>query len=256
MKENSSEWREGELAAERHNNVCRTQNYLLPLIGRLFADAPDKRKVRILSVGCGNGEDVDTIIEAGYEAIGVDTGYRSQEWKIRKHQNAFFVADGRRLPFENGAFDMVLSFGVIEHIGAVGDTLELLPDFREHRRRYADEILRVTKAGGYVLITTPNRSFPADMWHGPFVAGARFHSPFEKFLVSYGDLCKLFYGPGKAREAKALGLDQFFQYKKTGKQIWIRLLLPFIKGAMWVISRVPILTQSFLNPFLVVLFKK
>lgn len=255
-QEGLKEWRQNELAAERHNNVWRTQNYLLPLVDKIFADRTDKRSVRILSVGCGNGEDIDTIIEHGYSGFGIDTGYRSEEWAQRKHKDCFMVADGRTLPFKDGEFDMVLSFGVIEHIGAVGDTLELLPDYQEHRQRYADEILRVTKQGGYALITTPNKRFPMDMWHGPFVFGARFHSPFEKFSASYGEMNRYFGKGARCSEAKALGLQNFFQFKKTGKHLWIKLALPVIKLWINILSSSQILLRSFLNPFLIVLFKK
>ncbi len=245
-----------ELASERHNNVWRTENYVLPLIDQLFTGVSNKKTVRILSVGCGNGEDVDTFIEYGYSAMGVDTGYRSEEWKRRKHSECFKLADAKILPFEDGVFDLVLSFGVIEHIGAVGDSLELLSNYQEHREQYAKEILRVAKNSGYVLITTPNKRFPLDMWHGPFVFGARLHSPFEKFLASYGEIKSLFYGNGDCSEVKVLGLNNFFQFKKSGKQLWIRMLMPVIRFALQVISNSNFLKKSFLNPFLIVLFRK
>lgn len=252
----SKEFQEGELAAERHNNIWRTENYVLPAIEKLFDQSKDKKNVKILSVGCGNGEDVDTLIEHGYNAFGVDTGYRSQEWKHRKHPGAFRVADGKELPYQDGEFDLILNFGVIEHIGAVGDTTELLPDFEEHRRKFAQELARVTKKDGHLLLTTPNKSFPMDMWHGPFVFGARFHSPFENFLVSFGDIKKFFVMSGHWSDVQSLGLKNFFQFKKTGRELWIRLLLPAIKAALSVISNFHFLRASFLNPFLIVLLRK
>lgn len=249
-------FQQGELAAERHGNIWRTQNYVVPIINDLFKNVADKKQIKILSVGCGNGEDVDTIIEAGYLAYGLDTGYRSKEWANRKHPEVFQVADARRIPFPDATFDLVLSFGVIEHIGAVGDTLELLPDYEEHRKKYAQEIMRVTKPGGHALITTPNKRFPMDMWHGPFIAGARFHSPFEKFSASYGEIYRYFNNTNILQHSEALGLENFFQFKKTGKHLWIRMSLPVIKRWIQTLSSSQLLLKSFLNPFLVVLLTK
>src|SRR4029453_4186567 len=54
----------------------------------------------------------------------------------------------RHLPWADGAFDLVLAVGVVEH----------LPE--RHRRAQVDEYWRVLEPGGYIaLLDTPNRSF-------------------------------------------------------------------------------------------------
>lgn len=55
-------------------------------------------------------------------------------------------ADGRMLPFPDGAFDIVFSNSVIEHVGT-----------REDQRLFAQEVSRVGKS---YWIQTPNRRFP------------------------------------------------------------------------------------------------
>jgi Methyltransferase domain len=55
-------------------------------------------------------------------------------------------ADGRMLPFADGAFDIVFSNSVIEHVGT-----------REDQRLFAREVARV---GRRYWIQTPNRRFP------------------------------------------------------------------------------------------------
>jgi hypothetical protein len=61
----------------------------------------------------------------------------------------WIVGDGRRLPFRDGAFDLVFSNAVIEHVG----------DF-ESQRRFAEECRRVGR--GY-YVQTPDRRFPIEV---------------------------------------------------------------------------------------------
>jgi hypothetical protein len=58
-------------------------------------------------------------------------------------------ADGRELPFEDGAFDLGFSNAVVEHIAGG----------REGQRRFVGELCRVARQ---VFVTTPNRWFPVD----------------------------------------------------------------------------------------------
>lgn len=58
----------------------------------------------------------------------------------------FHVADAADWPFKDNLFDVSVSFSTIEHI----------PD--ENKRKNAfSEITRVTKRGGWVIITVPNK---------------------------------------------------------------------------------------------------
>lgn len=58
-------------------------------------------------------------------------------------------ADGRALPFEDGAFDLGFSNAVIEHVDGG----------RQGQRRFLAELCRVARR---VFVTTPNRLFPVD----------------------------------------------------------------------------------------------
>jgi SAM-dependent methyltransferase len=58
-------------------------------------------------------------------------------------------ADGRELPFADGAFDLGFSNAVIEHVAGG----------REGQRRFLAELCRVA---GRVFVTTPNRWLPLD----------------------------------------------------------------------------------------------
>jgi SAM-dependent methyltransferase len=58
-------------------------------------------------------------------------------------------ADGRELPFADGAFDLGFSNAVIEHVAGG----------RDGQRQFLAELCRVS---GRVFVTTPNRWFPVD----------------------------------------------------------------------------------------------
>src|SRR5215831_13827566 len=55
----------------------------------------------------------------------------------------------RRLPWPDGAFDLVLVVGIVEHLS------------RRYRREQVDEYYRVLAPGGHIaILDTPNRWFP------------------------------------------------------------------------------------------------
>jgi hypothetical protein len=61
---------------------------------------------------------------------------------------SWVAGDGRRLPFRNGAFDVVFSNSVIEHVGDAAS-----------QHRFAAEVARVGRA---YWVQTPNRRFPVE----------------------------------------------------------------------------------------------
>ena len=58
----------------------------------------------------------------------------------------FVLGDARHPPFNSESFDIVVAFSTIEHIPG-----------RENRVSAIKEISRVTRKGGYVVITVPNK---------------------------------------------------------------------------------------------------
>lgn len=70
-------------------------------------------------------------------------------FRTRYPQIAYVQGDACALPFEEGAFDVVFSNAVIEHVGG-----------RDRQRRLVSEALRV---GRRVFVTTPNRRFPVEV---------------------------------------------------------------------------------------------
>ena len=86
---------------------------------RLFAamrlvSLPKKKKYRILEVGCANGMDAVRFLSDvdKYEVCGVDI----KPYTIEQENFRFVRADAQALPFADKSFDLVLTFGLLEHI--------------------------------------------------------------------------------------------------------------------------------------------
>lgn len=212
---------------------------------------------RVLDVGCGNGVSVDTLTELGFDAWGIDSSeLRRHQWGERTHRDRLATADALRLPFPSGFFDVIISSGVIEHIGVVESsrpyTVRPLPDQRALRERYLRELTRVARTGGRIFIDAPNGNFPFDFWHGDVPGGARRHRRDEAFLPTIGELRALSERVSAAEMIVHSPYRRFrFRQAAAGRMRWMRepanalFRLMNVPGLRW-------LAQSRCNPFLIV----
>lgn len=100
---------------------------------------------RVLDVACGEGYGSALMAVAGAESVtGVDVDQATVDHVRERHGVDARAADIRSLPFEDGAFDLVVSFETIEHV--------------QEPERALDELARVRAPDGHVLISTPNAS--------------------------------------------------------------------------------------------------
>ncbi len=106
------------------------------------------RAKRILDVGCGTGFPYGAyFLEKGYEVYGVDIVESAiQELKEAYPQIKAYVADARKLPFEDSAFDIVYCFQSLWYVPGVEKAL--------------DEMIRVVKPTGYIFFDIINGAHP------------------------------------------------------------------------------------------------
>src|SRR5688500_4300916 len=129
-----------------------------PIHQRLFKAyvvAQEYVKGDVLEVGCGEGRGIDLLIRQARSFTAVDKIKPVIEKLQKKHPTARLMS--MNIPpltgLADNAYDLVLSFQVIEHI--------------RNDELFLEEIHRVLKPGGKVLLTTPNRklSLTRNPWH-------------------------------------------------------------------------------------------
>ncbi|MFX0201997.1 MAG: class I SAM-dependent methyltransferase [Candidatus Hodarchaeota archaeon] len=99
----------------------------------------------VLDIGCGTGVGLDFLAKSADMVIGIDYSEESINYAIKnnnKNNLMFRVMDCRNLKFNDGEFDLVTSFELIEHI-------------YEHEQFY-QEVKRVLKPNGIFICSTPN----------------------------------------------------------------------------------------------------
>jgi ubiquinone/menaquinone biosynthesis C-methylase UbiE len=105
--------------------------------------------LQILEVACGRGGFSNELVRAGARVTGCDFSFvavRVADGKLRAANESvtasFIQGDAQDLPFAENSFDVVISCETIEHV----------PDAPRALR----EMLRVSRPGGRLFLTTPN----------------------------------------------------------------------------------------------------
>ena len=108
---------------------------------------------RVLEVGCGTGRFLETVIDGGHQAYGVDPSpdmLKISESKYSGRANVKFeIGEGANLPYEDEQFDFVYSIRTLNQT-----------ESREYAFRTIAELIRVTKPGGILLIEFCNSLRP------------------------------------------------------------------------------------------------
>jgi SAM-dependent methyltransferase len=106
------------------------------------ADPP--RPARILDAGCGTGRNLVEFGDRG-PAVGVDPSAQAVAFCRQRGLEGVTQATLESLPFEDGSFDLLFAFDVIEHI--------------EDDERALRELRRVAAPGARLVVTVPAYSW-------------------------------------------------------------------------------------------------
>ena len=114
-------------------------------IVRILTGKRDLAGARVLDIGTGSG----TIASVLADQVGASGRVESvdvTDVRVQRDGYTFTRYDGVTLPFPDGAFDIVVSNHVIEHVGDRAD-----------QRRHMSEIARVLAPAGLVYVAVPHR---------------------------------------------------------------------------------------------------
>ena len=116
------------------------------LIDELLEPAPGEK---ILDAGCGTGIFTLDFLAAGTQVVGLDISRPMLSYAVKKTINYPFLAiqgDMLHLPFKDNSFDRSVSITALEFIADAQSAV--------------DELFRVTKPGGCVVVATLNSISP------------------------------------------------------------------------------------------------
>ena len=127
--------------------------------------APDRPFVDVLELGGGRSGLThllypDALVTNVDQDATCAAAPQNQNPRVR-----FVCTDATRLPFDDGSFDAVTMFDVLEHIEDDGTAI--------------DEALRVLRPGGCLLVTTPNEN-----WRFPYYRAFRRFTPTAQEMQS------------------------------------------------------------------------
>ncbi len=118
--------------------------------GQLIAEMlMPKHAETIIDVGCGTGIFTIDFLAAGCQVVGLDISRPMLAMAVRKAAGQSFSAvegDMRQLPFKDGVFDKAVSVTALEFITEAKEAI--------------DELFRITRPGGVVVVATLNSLSP------------------------------------------------------------------------------------------------
>lgn len=182
----------------------------------------------LLAVGCGAGEGLEYFSNKGYQTFGIDVSDSHIE-RLYKEEKTVALGSATNIPFQSSQFDIVLFLEVIEH----------LPEGTEDEA--LDEIKRVLKKGGNLILSTPNKGTLQKLDSSnilPKLAQFPIIRGYIKHIYSDQKLSELssrahhrHYSRTELRELlKSTGfLIRDINYRKTGLSEISSILVPFDK---------------------------
>lgn len=159
---------------------------------------------KVLDAGCGDGEIGKLLKEQlNIDVYGIDISRKGVALAKQKGLHAKVADMSVRIPYKNNTFDLVISSATIEHV--------INPDI------FLQEVYRVLKPNGIVLVSTPNLSF----WLNRIIFMIGLYPLFleasTEAKVGYGSWKKFFYSTqlvGHIHVFNLPALKELLQYQK------------------------------------------
>jgi ubiquinone/menaquinone biosynthesis C-methylase UbiE len=148
-------WNDGKTTNKRGNLI---QESLFP-----------RKNLTILEIGCGYGVYIPILLKHASTLVGIDINQKYLAEAQKRNPKAILrVMSAEKLEFPNGFFDVVVMIEVIEHI--------------PNDQWAMNEISRVLKPGGMLVMTAPNKLFPFET-HGIKIGKRKFRFPLTLFFL-------------------------------------------------------------------------
>lgn len=124
------------------------QHFIVTAVLRAVRALPGYPRLRVLDLSCGRGEILAALQRDGCTVRG--THYRLDDYEVRSGKETFLsglpidtgVDLTRRLPYDDGSYDVVILSEVVEHLATSITVLH--------------EAGRVLAGGGHLVLSTPN----------------------------------------------------------------------------------------------------
>ena len=140
----------------------------------ILAGAGRQLSGRLLENGCGIGMYLQHLTPYFEPLVGLEYDL-DRARKAHIHSKQVINAASEHLPFPDNSFDIILSHEVLEHVS--------------NDRRSVEEMVRVLKSGGRIVVFVPNLGYPYET-HGIYWRG-RYH---------FGNIPLVHYLPARWRQ--------------------------------------------------------
>lgn len=141
---------------------------------------------KILDVGCGYGRDCTFFFDNGLDVTGIDFSEKAIDMAIKTNPKIKYMVFNLKefLPFEDAYFDLCYSNAVLQW-------------FNIHEIRHiANELVRVSKTNGYIVIAVPIFGITPDKKNTDLIFSYEGTDLYSSMLM------KLFYGCNKIEELR------------------------------------------------------